>query len=95
MRVFTDAAEMLRQLRPEVVAIATNTKGRAGLTCLAVEHGAKMILTDKPMCHTLAEADRMVRPSHQELPPGDSSHLGCRGVHARHSWPLSGHPCHS
>ena len=34
--VYTDAAEMLRQERPDIVAIATNTKGRADLTCLAV-----------------------------------------------------------
>ena len=59
--VYTNAEEMLRQEKPDIVAIATNTKGRADLTCLAVECGAKGILTEKPMTHTLAEADRMVR----------------------------------
>jgi len=59
--LYTDAIEMLRKERLDIVAIATNTKGRADLTCAAVEHGAKGIFTDKPMCHTLEEADRMVK----------------------------------
>jgi hypothetical protein len=60
-RLYTDAEEMLRAERPEIVAVATNTKHRADLTCLAVECGAKGIFTEKPMAHTLEEADRMVR----------------------------------
>ena len=59
--VYEDAVEMLRQEKPDIVAIATNTKHRADLTCLAVECGAKGIFTEKPMAHTLEEADRMVR----------------------------------
>jgi Oxidoreductase family, NAD-binding Rossmann fold len=51
---------MLRREKLDIVAITTNTKGRADLTCLAVECGAKGIMTEKPMAHTLAEADRMV-----------------------------------
>ena len=57
---YEDAAEMLRRERPEVVAIATNIAGRADLTCLAVECGAKAIMTEKPMVNTLEEADHMV-----------------------------------
>ena len=57
---YADAAEMLRQEKPDIVALATNTRGRADLTCLAVECGARGIFTEKPMCHTLEEADRMV-----------------------------------
>ena len=60
-KLYEDAEEMLRRERPEIVAIATNTKHRADLTCLAVECGAKGIITEKPMAHTLEEADRMVR----------------------------------
>ena len=33
-----------------------NTVGRAELTALAVAHGAKMVITDKPLAHSLAEA---------------------------------------
>ena len=59
--VYTDAAEMLAKERLDIVAVATNTKMRADLTCLAVEHGAKGIFTEKPMAHTLEQADRMVK----------------------------------
>jgi len=58
--VFDDAEQMLREVKPEIVGVATNTKHRADLTCLAVECGAKAIMTEKPMAHTLEEVDRMV-----------------------------------
>ena len=60
-KVYEDATEMLRQEKPDIVAVATNTRHRADLTCLAVACGAKGILTEKPMAHTLEEADRMVK----------------------------------
>ncbi|MCE2393004.1 Gfo/Idh/MocA family oxidoreductase [Candidatus Poribacteria bacterium] len=59
--LYADAKEMLRQEKPDIVAISTNTKGRADLTCCAVESGAKGIVTEKPMACTLEEADRMVK----------------------------------
>ncbi len=59
--LYEDAEEMLRQEKPDIVAVATNTKHRADLTCLAAECGAKGIFTEKPMAHTLEEADRMVK----------------------------------
>jgi hypothetical protein len=59
--LYTDAAEMLQKEKLDIVAICTNVKGRADITCKAVECGAKAIFTEKPMCHTLEEADRMVK----------------------------------
>ena len=59
--LYTDAAEMLERERPEIVAVSTNTKGRAELTCCAVENGARGIVTEKPIAYTLEEADRMVQ----------------------------------
>lgn len=59
--VYTDAREMFEKENLDIVAVATNTKGRADLVVMAIEHGAKGIITDKPMAHTLAEADRMVK----------------------------------
>ena len=59
--LYTDAVEMLCTEKLDLVAVATNVKGRADLTCLAVENGAKGIVTAKPMAHTLKEADRMVK----------------------------------
>ena len=58
--LYTDGAEMLEKEKLDIVAIATNTKSRPELVRLAVENGAKAVVTDKPMCHTLAEADLMV-----------------------------------
>ena len=59
--LYEDAEEMLRREKPDIVAVATNTKHRADLTCLAAECGARGIFTEKPMAHTLEEADRMVK----------------------------------
>jgi len=58
--VYTDAEEMLKKEKLDIVAIATNTKGRAHFTCMASNLGAKGIFTEKPMAHTLVEVDEMV-----------------------------------
>ena len=59
--LYTDGVEMMEKEKLDIVAVATNTKGRAFLTTKAAELGAKGIFTEKPMCHTLEEADRMVQ----------------------------------
>jgi len=59
--LYTDGVEMMRKERLDIVAICTNTKGRAFLTVKAAELGVKAIFTEKPMAHTLEEADRMVK----------------------------------
>ena len=58
--VYTDAIEMMRKERLDIVAVCTNVKGHAYLTTAAVEHGAKAVITEKPMAFTLEEADSMV-----------------------------------
>ncbi len=58
--LYTDASELFRSESLDIVAIATNVKGRADLACLAVECGAKAVAIEKPIAHTLEEADRMV-----------------------------------
>ena len=58
--LYTDALEMLATERLDIVAIATNTKGRSLLTVEAVKAGARGVLVDKPMVFTLEEADAMV-----------------------------------
>ena len=78
--VYAGAEEMLRQERPDIVAVATNTKHRADLTCLAVECGAKGIFTEKPMAHTLEEADRMVKTCADAGVP-----LSCGAITTTHS----------
>ena len=59
--LYTDADKMLRNEKLDIVAVATNVKGRADLTCLSVECDAKGIIVEKPIVHTLDEADRMVK----------------------------------
>ena len=59
--LYTDAEEMLRKEKLDIVAIATNVKDRPNVTCLAAESGVKGISTQKPMAHILEEADRMVK----------------------------------
>ena len=58
--LYTDALEMYQKENLDILAIATNTKGRSFLTVKAVEAGVKGIFVDKPMTFTLKEADDMV-----------------------------------
>ncbi|MYC70329.1 MAG: Gfo/Idh/MocA family oxidoreductase [Gemmatimonadetes bacterium] len=58
--LYADAQEMLDEERLDIVAIATNTKGRSALTVAAVAAGVRGVLVDKPMVFSLAEADAMV-----------------------------------
>jgi len=59
-RQFTDAAAMLRELRPECVVVSTTAPTHAEFVCLAAESGAKAILCEKPMAISLAQCDRML-----------------------------------
>ncbi len=47
--LYTDAAEMLRKEKLDIVTVSINVKGRADLACMAVEYGAVGIMTDYPM----------------------------------------------
>ncbi|MCE2449950.1 MAG: Gfo/Idh/MocA family oxidoreductase [Candidatus Latescibacteria bacterium] len=58
--LYADALAMLDEERLDIVAIATNTKGRSALTVAAVDAGVRGVLVDKPMVFSLAEADAMV-----------------------------------
>jgi len=58
--LYTDALEMYEKENLDILAIATNTRGRSFLTVKAVEAGVKGIFVDKPMTFTLKEADDMV-----------------------------------
>ena len=58
--LYADALAMLDEERLDIVAIATNAKGRSALTVAAVAAGVRGVLVDKPMVFSLAEADAMV-----------------------------------
>ncbi len=57
---FTDYLTMLREVRPDVVAIATPTNLHAEQVFQAVEADVKAICCEKPMATNLADARRMV-----------------------------------
>ena len=63
--LYTDYREFLTKERLDLVAIAAHAAIRPDATALAVECGAKAVMTEKPMTLTLAEADKMVEVCEQ------------------------------
>ncbi len=59
-QVFTDFAELLHQVRPDIVAICTNNATHARLTIQAAEAGVRGIYCEKPMAINMSEAREMV-----------------------------------
>ncbi|MBZ0279546.1 MAG: Gfo/Idh/MocA family oxidoreductase [Anaerolineae bacterium] len=62
---FSDAADMLKSVQPELVVVATTTPSHAAFTLAALESSAKYILCEKPMAASLAECDRMIAACEQ------------------------------
>lgn len=59
-RHYTDAREMLREERPDVVSICTWHPGHATWTIAAAAQRPRAILCEKPMADTLGRAEQMV-----------------------------------
>ena len=59
-RHYTDAREMLKRERPEVVSVCTWHIGHATWTIAAAAHRPKAILCEKPMADTLGRAEQMM-----------------------------------
>src|SRR5690606_23480933 len=57
---YSDAAQMLAEVKPDVVSITPQSKEKAELTILAAEAGAKAIIVEKAMATSMAEADAMI-----------------------------------
>jgi predicted dehydrogenase len=55
-----DPIALMRELRPEVVAICTANDSHAALTLAAVEHGARAVHCEKPIAVHLGDARRML-----------------------------------
>ena len=77
--LYADYREMLKKERLDFVAITARTATRLEMTSVAVECGAKGIMTEKPMAHTLAEADGMVKVCGQANVP-----LACGAISVNH-----------
>ncbi len=58
--VYTEYGAMLREIKPDVVVIATPTDLHAPMTFQAIEAGAKGIYCEKPMATNLKDAKAMV-----------------------------------
>ena len=58
--MFGDASEMIAQVRPDLMIVATTAPSHADLVCRAAESGARAILCEKPMAVSLAQCDRMI-----------------------------------
>lgn len=56
-----DYEQMLREVRPDIVCIATRQTMHADQVELAIEHGVRGLLIDKPLATSLEEADRIHR----------------------------------
>jgi predicted dehydrogenase len=53
--VFTDARALIDVVRPELLAIATRTPGRAALLLHAAEAGTRAFHAEKPLCSSMTE----------------------------------------
>jgi predicted dehydrogenase len=59
-RGYQDYREMIERERPDIVSIATPAPHHCEAVLFAAEHGARALYCEKPLCCSLAEADRMV-----------------------------------
>lgn len=60
VRVYHDAAEALQREAPDVAVVCTREKPRCSLARLAVDHGVRAVVLEKPMCANIAEARALV-----------------------------------
>lgn len=58
-RLYRDPDSMLAEEKPDIIAIATRTIGRAELIEKAIGSGVRAIHTEKPLCNTVAEVERL------------------------------------
>lgn len=58
--LFADPYKLIKCCRPELLLISTTAPAHADLTCKAAESGVKLILCEKPMATSIADARRMI-----------------------------------
>jgi predicted dehydrogenase len=58
---YTDLERLLKEVKPQAVAIATRTPQRPAVIDACVAAGVKGIFCEKPLCNSLEEADRLAR----------------------------------
>lgn len=58
-RLFVDREAMMKEILPDILAIATRTIGRTELIESALSHGLRAIHSEKPLCNSVAELERL------------------------------------
>jgi predicted dehydrogenase len=58
--LYADVRQLLREERPDVVSVCTQSPEKAEITIAAAEAGVKAIIVEKAMATSLAEADAML-----------------------------------
>ena len=58
---FTDHEAMIREVKPDIVCIATRPSPHAPVSIFAAEQGVKGIYCEKPLCNSMTEADAMLQ----------------------------------
>lgn len=58
--VYADYRELIDQERPEIVSVCTLPDSHAEIVEFAAGHGVRAIYCEKPLCASMAEADRIV-----------------------------------
>lgn len=56
---FADPAEMIEQLRPRLLGVATRTPGRADIIAHALAHDVRAFHVEKPLCNSMAELESL------------------------------------
>ncbi|MBI4324220.1 MAG: Gfo/Idh/MocA family oxidoreductase, partial [Chloroflexi bacterium] len=59
--VYTDYQQMIRDIRPDLLAVATRTAGRCELLAFAAENGVRGIHAEKPLGRSLLECRRALQ----------------------------------
>lgn len=58
--LFTDPAQMLKEIEPELVSIAADSESHIALLDLCLEHKVPLIILEKPVAQTAAEAQEVL-----------------------------------
>jgi len=61
VRTYADAAEALQKESPDIAIVCTREKPRYALAKLAVEHGVRAVVLEKPMAANIREARDLVK----------------------------------
>ena len=62
---FTDYRELLRISRPDIAIISTWTDTHTKIACDSIESGVRLIVLEKPVSHSLTEAEKLIKKARE------------------------------